>query len=138
MDGAASVFAAVSIAIQLAESVKKLGDFWKSVKEAPQDVQNIITDLDLLTDALCEIALEAQRIEPDATLESALRNCQFNTSLLIDILNELQPGFASSRRAVRKWTAFRSILKWDKIKKFQATVDRLKSTLMLMRQNQIR
>ena len=56
MDAAASVIAVVSIAIQLADSVKKLSDFWKSVEAAPLDVQTMITDLDLLSLVLHDIA----------------------------------------------------------------------------------
>ncbi len=138
MDGAASVIAVFSIAIQLADSVKKLSEFWKSVDEAPQDVNNIIIDLDLLTQVLSEIVLEARQTEPDATLASALPNCEANTTALITVLNELQPGSASTKRAVRKWTAIKSILKWERIKRFWTILDRMKSTLLLVLQNQIR
>ncbi|KAL9627623.1 MAG: hypothetical protein Q9164_007546, partial [Protoblastenia rupestris] len=137
MEIAASTLAVASLAIQLADSIKKLIDFWESVKEAPSDVQAIIVDLDLLSNVLREIASEAEGTETDITLEKVLCSCQANIEYLNAILHEIQPGFASTKRSVKQWTALKSVLKWDKIKKFQNTLDRLKSTLMLVQQNQI-
>ncbi|KAI9670532.1 MAG: hypothetical protein M1831_005752 [Alyxoria varia] len=138
MDGAASAFAAVSLAIQLADSVKKLSDFWKSVQEAPPDVQCIITDLDLLSTVLCEIASEARHSKPDVTLQNGLCNCQVNVKALCSMLCEFRPGLASSKRSVKRWTAIKTVMKWEQVKKFQRALDSLKSTLMLVLQKQIR
>lgn len=138
METAAGVIAIASIAIQLADSIKKLSDFWNAVKEAPSDVQIIIADLDLLCNVLEEIASEAQWTQSDAVLEKILCGCAMNIKQLDAILQELQPGFASTKRSVRQWTAIKSVLKWDKINKFQVILDRLKSSLMLVQQNQIR
>ena len=138
MDGAAAAFAVVSLAIQLAHNIRKLSGFWKSVKEAPADVQNLITDLDLLSTVLCEISLEAQRTEPDATLRNVLQRCEVNVAALDACLSEMQPGLTSKKRSLRHWTAITSVLKLEKIRKFQAILDQLKSTLMLVQQNQIR
>jgi hypothetical protein len=51
MDGisaAASVFAVVSLAIQLLESAIKIHDFFKRCKNASDQLDNIIADLALL------------------------------------------------------------------------------------------
>jgi len=72
---AASVIVVVSLTIQLAESVKKLRDFWNSIKQAPEDIRAIATDLELLSSVLAEIACEAQHVEPDASLVAVLGGC---------------------------------------------------------------
>lgn len=137
MEGAASVIGVVGVAtitIQLAESIKKLSDFWSSVKEAPSDVQAIIDDLDLLCSVFKSIGSDIDLIEDDLLLERVLCNCVVTIKPLGAILQDIQRGFASTKRSVRKWTAIKSVLKWDKIKKFQEILDRLKGTLMLVQQ----
>ena len=42
----ASAFAVVSLAVQLAESANKLYEFWASVKDAPDAIQDMVTDLE--------------------------------------------------------------------------------------------
>ncbi|KAF6217744.1 hypothetical protein HO133_006571 [Letharia lupina] len=132
----ASGIAVLSIAVQLAESVKSLCDFWTSIKEAPEDIQAISTDLDLLSSVLTRIAYETQHVEPDATLVATLNGCWIKVKILTTLLNEIEPGFASTRSRVRKWTAFRAVLKHGQLMKFQAALERLKGTLLLVQQYQ--
>src|SRR4051812_6583045 len=61
LSGAASIVAVVSFTVQLAESAKKLYDFWNSVDEAPDFVHEIVVDLKLFSTILAEIALHEQQ-----------------------------------------------------------------------------
>ena len=131
---AASVVGVASLALQLAGSVKKLHDFWDSVKEAPEDVRSITSDLQLLSSVLSDIASEAQHVTPDHTLEAVMERCVMKVKTLNTILNELEPGFASSRTLKRKWTALKNVLKSEKVKKFQTSLQDLKTTLILVLQ----
>ena len=135
---AASGVAVLSLAVQLVESVKKLCDFWNSIKEAPEDIQAISTDLELLSSALKGIAYETQHVEPDAALVAILNGCSVKVKILTALLNEIEPGFTSTSSRVRKWTAFKAVLKHVQLVKFQAALERLKSTLLLAQQNQHR
>ena len=45
---AANVMAAVSITLQLVDTIEKLKDFWKGMRNAPREVEQIIGDLELL------------------------------------------------------------------------------------------
>ena len=134
MDGAASVFAAVSLAIQLAENVKKLSDFWKSVQNAPKDVHDIVADLELLSPILNEIESEAERNQSHLPLENALRGCISISEELTAILESFQTGLASDKRARRKWTAIKCARKLDKLSRFQDRLERLKTNLILVLQ----
>ena len=141
MDGfsaAASGIAVASIGIQLAENVKKLYDFWISIKDAPEDIREISMDLQLLSTVLAQIACEAQHIEPDATFIAALDGCWLKVKILNTLLNEIEPGFASTSSRIRKWSAFKAVLKSEKLRKFQEALERLKGTLLLVQQNQYR
>ena len=134
MDGAASAIAVVSLAIQLADSVKQLYSFWKSVKEAPEDVQAITTDLQLLQSIFSNIAHDAQRAEPDQVLTAALQRCHSNVEELVTILKAIEPGFASTSLRARKWTAVKSVLMSSKLRKFQEIIGGLKTSLLLVQQ----
>lgn len=138
LSAAASAIAVASLAIQLAENVKKLCDFWNSIKEAPEDIRAISTDLDLLSSVLTQIAYETQHVEPDATLVAALHGCSIKVNKLATLLNEIEPGLASTRSHLRKWTAFKAVLKHGQLMKFQEALEKLKGTLLLVQQNQNR
>lgn len=134
----ASGIAVVTVAVQLAESVKKLCDFWNSIKEAPEEIQAISLDLELLSSVLTQIAYEAQHVEPYATLVATLNSCQVKVKILTTFLSEIEPGFASKSSRLRKWTALKAVLKHGQLMKFQADLERLKVTLLLVQQNQDR
>ena len=135
---AASGIAVVSIAVQLADSVKKLCDFWTSVKEAPEDIQAISTANELLSNDLILIADEAQHVELDTTLIATLNACWVKVKLLTSLLGDIEPGFASKSPRIRRWTAFRAVLKHGQLTKFQAALESLKGTLLLVQQHQHR
>ncbi|KAL9036589.1 MAG: hypothetical protein Q9214_006064, partial [Letrouitia sp. 1 TL-2023] len=105
LSATASGLAVASIAIQLADSVKKLHDFWNSIKDAPETVRVITNDLKLLSSVLADIASEAQHGELDVVLEDVLSACTTSVDALNIIVNDLEPGFASSN-ILRKWAAF--------------------------------
>lgn len=138
LSGAASIIAVTSLAIQLVDSIDKLCHFWTSIKEAPDDVLFIITDLRLLSSIFTEISFEAQHSEPNDTLEAVLKTCTIRVKALSDILSDIEPGFSSARFSVRKWTAVKTVLKQKTINKFQESLRSLKITLILVQQNQQR
>lgn len=139
MDGlssAASVFAAASLAIQLAESLNKFCTFWKSIKEAPEDVRAIAEHLELLSSILTGIAREAQRVEPDASLTAVLNHCNVHVKRLASLLADLEPGLSSKSTPAGKWASFKAVLKSEKVKKIEDILEKLKSTLILAQQRQ--
>jgi hypothetical protein len=48
LSGAASVMAAVSLTLQLMDTVNTLREFWLGMKSAPAEVKDIIDNLELL------------------------------------------------------------------------------------------
>ena len=138
LSSTASVIAVVSIAIQLADSTKQLCAFWSSIKEAPDEVQTIATEVKILSSIFSEMALEAQRVPPDETLCRVLKACADISEKLRVLTNDLEPGFASKSLTARKWTAFRAVWKSGKCTKIQDALERLKSTTILAQHNQHR
>lgn len=135
MDGlsaATSAITVASIAFQLSESIKKLFEFWMSIKNAPDDIHAITTDLQILSSVLDKIAFEAQRLPPDTLMIAALNSCSGKIQKLSNIVDDLESGFRSTSSSVRKWSALKAVFKSDRIKKFQDSLERTKSTLMLI------
>ena len=57
LSATSSVIAVISLAIQLGDKTKKLCDFWKDMKGAPQEVEQIISDVSItasLADIICQ------------------------------------------------------------------------------------
>ena len=141
MDGlsaAASLIGVASITVQLADSIKKLYEFWSSITDAPEDVQNVAVELALLTSVLSDIASEARYGDSDNTFTAVMEACMLRVKTLDDILLEIKLNLASASPIKRKWAAVKSILNSDRIKKFQTSLEGLKSTLILVRQQQHR
>ena len=138
LSAAASGITVGVIAVQLAERIKMLSDFWNSMKEAPEDIRAISLDLKFLSSVLTQIAHEAHYVEPDETLLAILDTCSFRAKTLVALLNEIEPGFSSTSVRVRKWTAFKATLKNGQVMKFKEALERVKSTLILAQQNHSR
>lgn len=63
----------ISLAIQLANGIKTLHEFWSSVRDAPSDIKEIIDDLQCLGSLLNEIANGGNH---SVTLVLALETCE--------------------------------------------------------------
>ena len=135
LSGAANGIAVIALAIQLGDSIKKLCEFWTSVKEAPDNVRAITADLQLLSSVLAGIASEEQHFEPDPTLVTALGACRDNVIKLVRIADDMEPGFVSKKPRVRLWTAFKAAIISESIRKSQRILEGLKSTLTLALHN---
>ena len=135
LSGAASGMAVVSLAFQLGERIKQLYSFWLSVKEAPDDINMITTDLSLLSSVLAEMACEEQHFGLNHTLVTTLQACCDRINKLTQMTNEIEPGFESTSRRIRKWTAFKAVLKGERIQRYQKVLEALKTTLILAQQN---
>ena len=128
MDGlsaAASIMVVTSLAFQLAHSTKKLCDFLRSIQDAPKHVRNVKSDLDFLIKVLEHIAREPQQQSPDPTMDSALRLCSDKIDTIMSLTLDLEPDFASRNFVIRKWGAFRLVLRREKVKNLRKSLDRM-------------
>ena len=138
MDGlsaAASGIAVVSIAIQLAESVKKLHDFWSSVKDAPDEVRAFRKDLGLLSTILSKIEREENQYGTSPETLEVLENCKEQVASLTALVRNISPGFEAASRRARKWSALKAAFKKDKRLEFRDCLRETKITLILARQS---
>ncbi|OBT53430.1 hypothetical protein VE04_06667 [Pseudogymnoascus sp. 24MN13] len=132
MDGlsaAASGIAVVSLAIQLAESVKKLHSFWESVKDAPKHFCAIQTDLRLLSTILEKIDREEDLSDP--YIRDVLKNCEGQVASLVATVSDIVPGFKAESRRTRAWTSLKAAFKKEKVGEFKSCLRETMSTLRL-------
>jgi len=132
MDGlsnAASGIAVVSIAIQLADSVKKLYDFWSSVKDAPESIRAIAKELELLSGILDKI--EHGQHGTGSEISNVLESCREQVASLVTIVNSLVPGFEAESRRTRTWSSLKAVFKKDKVAEFRMCLAETKITLNL-------
>lgn len=114
----AGATAFVSLAIQLADGIKKLCDFCHSVQQAPKEINVMIADLELLQSIFSKMASEAQHSEPDATLIALLQRCKSHVDALTPTLRRVESRFAAGKLQSRKWTAIKAVWKDDERKQF--------------------
>ena|SRR5436190_5277949 len=146
--------AIVSLAIQLTGGFIKLLDFWGTVRDAPGEVNEIVTDLKLLSSILNELV---NQNNPSPHVKNTLIHCnnkvnvsllacclgysfrprefptanRFIFKLLLSIVREFEPNFSCSKPHIRLWNRFKTANKSKKLKRFRDSVQEAKITLML-------
>jgi hypothetical protein len=135
MDGISSgsgVFAAVSIAIQLGESIKKIVELGKAIKDAPTHIRALFQDLEVLAAVLSQIQQLNKHVAFDNVTEKALQNCQIKILKLQNAIHQAQLNVKSKSRLRRKWGAFSFALNEHEIQSIQISIEEAKSTLQLV------
>lgn len=140
MDGlsaAASVIAVTSLAFQLAESTQKLFEFWNSVQHAPEEINDIKSELESLKDVLEQIGHDAQHRPASSSMVSALRLCSEKINAMKSLTADIESGFTCSSIRTRKWSAIKAVFKRERIEKVQRSLSRMKATLTLLLLNDV-
>jgi hypothetical protein len=135
LSGAASVIGVVSLAIQLADSVKKLLNFWDSVQNAPENVKAITKGLKVLSVVLDNIEAHQKLHGEDQATTELLDSCRDHVTALMNLIQDFEPGFTSQSRRTRQWVALKAVFKKEQIQKFQHLIQETKITLIMAQQN---
>ncbi|PMD32578.1 hypothetical protein L207DRAFT_571888 [Hyaloscypha variabilis F] len=128
LSGAASVFAVVSLALQLVDSVVTIRDFCKRFKGSKAQIDRLLADLLLLQAILESLAGSQQNLDTviNATpLYLALEQCADQIRPMKVFVDDLDSG----RQTRRKRTALKTALSTSKLAEFQAHLDSAKLTL---------
>lgn len=137
LSAAASVTAITPLAFQLAESTQKIFEFWDSVQHAPEEINDIKSELETLRDVLEQIGHDAQQQPISPSTISALRLCSEKINALRSLTAEIESGLTCSRIHTRKWSALQAAFKRERIEKVRNSLNRLKATLTLLLLNNI-
>jgi hypothetical protein len=130
---ASSVLAVVSLAIQLADNVQRLIDFWDSIKEAPTEVAEIRSQLRILGTLLRGIELDIRYYPSDdeGTLgHDCLLVCKGSIAKLEKLSKEWDQEL--SRNGIRwKWSCLKKALRENELARYWVELERAKSTLIM-------
>ncbi|KAF7861665.1 uncharacterized protein EAF02_010619 [Botrytis sinoallii] len=138
LSSASAAFAVISLAVQLAESVKKLVEFWQAVEDAPGDICDLFNDLELLSAALIQNQKKfAQHSPYDPIAKRILIKCQKRVEQLSSKLSPTMGAFTSFSSCKRKWAALKITLKNEEIRKMRASVGESLVAVQMIKQDAI-
>jgi hypothetical protein len=137
LSSTSSVFAVLSLTIQLGDSVKKLCEFFQSIEEAPQYIVSIFNDLSIISSIAESIRREAETPGPHTrTLDTSIRalsQCCDKAEQLKSLVSKYELVTYSSDRSKRVWPACKVAWKANAIRKSSDAFRDAKMTLMLAR-----
>lgn len=140
MDGlssASAVFAVVSVAVQLAETIHKLVDFWKAVEDAPDNIASIFRELGLLSKILTQSHESAQLHSSSDILDEALKDCCSKILKLHSKVENTRRNLNSSKLRKRKWAAWKIVLQKSEIDSLQKSISEARANIMHIQVNSI-
>jgi hypothetical protein len=128
-----SVFAVVSLAIQLAKNVQELIDFWHTFKEASSEVAQIKSQLLILSRLLGSIQEDVWASTNDQTVDIGLQClliCKESITKLEKFTNSFNRGLSGTVIKCR-WAQLRKTLKERELSKYFDEIERAKSTVII-------
>ncbi|KAF7947472.1 hypothetical protein EAE96_008559 [Botrytis aclada] len=140
MDGlssASAVFAVVSVAVQLAETIHKLVDFWKAVEDAPDNVASIFRELELLSKILTQSHEVAQLHSFSDILDEALKDCCSKILKLHSKVEVTRLKLNSSKLRKRKWAAWKIVFQKSEIDSLQKSISEARTNIIHIQMNSV-
>jgi hypothetical protein len=131
----ASGLGVASLGIQIGQSILKLKEFVEKVKEAPETIQYLIAELEILNSILRELKKSDEEAKELGVDSLALRQCQDlccrGSSELKDVLEEVQRKIGS-RPTIG---SLKAVLKMSSVEKLRDRVREARSLLMFAHLN---
>ena len=129
---AASGLSIGSLAIQIFASVQRVKHLWSAIKDASEDAQILLEELDLLVRLLSAVEdVENKSLERTGTVIEARRYCERAKARIETVVNELSDGPETSKSRIKRWTAINFVMRGKRVRKCVARLERAKSMLNL-------
>lgn len=129
-----------SLAAGITSSIVKLKSYWDQVQNAPEDVRDLIEELEDLSYLLADIA-DDQQSNPmsslifDSTSASrCLQHCKRGADRLVELTDNLSTDLDASNGLRRKWASAKVMLKKDQVDRYKAKLERAIRLLSLSQQ----
>ncbi|KAH7031947.1 hypothetical protein B0J12DRAFT_310758 [Macrophomina phaseolina] len=131
LSGAASVAGIVSLSVQLTESIHKICKFFSAFKHASEDIEDIIDDLEVLSDVVADIQRYEELFGPHHAIAKAILRCRRQAHALERMTTEWKIEMEKDSKWRRGQAAFKSVLKVEKVKEIRVKIGEAKGTLSL-------
>ena len=128
-----SVFAVVSLAVQLNSNIQKLLKFWDSVRDAPIEVAQIKSQLRVLRVLLQWVEADEKGTSKNGAANlgvECLQICLESVTKLQQFSEELDRGLNGSG-VRRKWTCLRKAMRDKELTSYWEELERAKSLLVM-------
>jgi hypothetical protein len=132
----ADVLGIVASALQIVESLDKVISFYESIRQAPADIQRVLTELKLVSNIISAIQLlyEKQSLPKfgEATTQECLSLVRHDISKLSDLSLDLERKLNSDKRMTRTWARVQTVLSEKRIAILRGHLEHAKGTLQLL------
>ncbi|KAL3425325.1 hypothetical protein PVAG01_02116 [Phlyctema vagabunda] len=114
-----------TLAVQIAVSLKKLRSYWQDVKDAQQDVNDIVERTELLQSLLAQLDADQSRnpvssmLLGQGSMISCLAHCEKAARSLEDLVEDLSRNIDSKSKSKRLRAANRVVFNKDKLDRYE-------------------
>ena len=133
----ASIASVACLSLQLYDGVTKLREFWQSIKEAPNDIDHMCAEVDLLIKWLTIIANDHQRhlssgnLASDTAVIETLEFCLRIVVRIRDGSHEMKEDIARNRKCCsRRWASIKAVLRKDRTEAMLQDLEKLRSLMI--------
>ena len=129
-----------TLAAQIAGNIIKLKSYWDQVKDAPEDIRDLVEELEVLNHTLVHIQddqhqyLKSNYIAHSTSLLASLQHCKQAATRLKELVDNLSEDIEHKGSVKRKWASIKVALKKEKVDKYRAKLERTIMLLLLSRQ----
>lgn len=122
---------AAGVAFQFAEGIRKLYQFCKDIRDAPEEIRDSLNQLQPLSYILDAIAADLQKhpihLATHSGLPAVLEACRQGEVQMTALLKEIKSGMDQKK----KLASLRAVWKKNEVKKFMDRIERAKTSLLL-------
>lgn len=129
-----------TLAAQITSSIVKLKSYWDEVQDAPQDIQDLLEEVDIMRYLLNVIA-DSQQQNPASSLildstsmSSCLLLCKKEVDQLQDLTDNLGIHLNAKSTFKRKWASTKVVMKKEKVERYKMKLERAIRLLSLSQQ----
>ncbi|KAJ5798310.1 uncharacterized protein N7503_007606 [Penicillium pulvis] len=129
-----------TVVAQISKSIFQIKECWSQIRDAPEELQELIAELEIYDLILREIEQSlslgplANAIGTSAHLSRSLEICKKAAERLQVISNELAKDLSPSSRVRRSYSSFKTVLQKSKVEKYKAKLSNSIRLLSLSQQ----
>jgi hypothetical protein len=123
---AASVLSVGSLAIQLGDSLQKAYEFWESIKDAPDHIRRLSSELRFRANVFYSIPLEDRSGLREQLVKSSLELAKKDIGELAGLISELARAIGPNQTRVK------TVLKSGTLAKMRGYIESSKNILILL------
>ena len=118
-----------TLAMQIVGCIQQILDLWSTINDAPENIQSLLEEIELLGNFLTEI--DDEETGQPQTVVKIIKYCQDAADCIDQVTKDLAEGFTSTNSRRRHWIAVKAVLKEKKLTRCFMRLERAKSLLNL-------